>query len=114
MTSAVSGTVFEPAFRCEVTDTGSAGHAQFVTTAYISAGSVADIPKDALYRMVCFYLIGQLSGGYLYGACESLVDAYEWQKRVLSHTPTALDETRLIAVSTLEKVDSTPFGYIEE
>jgi hypothetical protein len=114
MTLAVSGTVFEPAFRCEVTDTGLTGHAQFVTTAHISASTLADVPEDALYRMVCFYLIGQLSGGYLQGACQGLVDSYQWQKRVLSHVPTTLDETRLIPVATLERINSKPFGLIDE
>jgi hypothetical protein len=92
-----------------VTDDGPQGSVHFLTETRIYGNTIADLPKSALYRMLCFYLIGKLDGAALEEACESLADIYSWQADSRNAMPPPEPDVHFIPSSHLTEIQRSPF-----
>jgi hypothetical protein len=92
-----------------VTDDGPRGAVQFLTQTKIHGHVAADLPKAALYRMVCFYLIGKLAEESLAEACESLADIYNMQEFHITSHEVDNATTRFVPASRATRVANPPF-----
>lgn len=86
---------------------------RFVTTVDIDAPTRAHISQDALERMLCFYVIGRLSGNALGDACQSLVDIYAWHMEQTNSVP-QVPQVRHRPVAGVRRVERVPFAVDED
>lgn len=63
--------------------------------------------------MICFYIIGHLSGKALGDACQSLVDIYSWQIEQ-AHSIPQIPESRRRAVKGVRRIERVPFALDED
>ena len=103
----------EKGFQWSSVDETPGGKVRFVTTIDIDAPTLAEVSLDAWRRMVCFYVIGHLSGEPLADACQSLADNYSWQIEQTRPIP-QIPEQRRHAVSQVRRVERVPFAFDEE
>lgn len=69
-------------FEWNLIDEGPDGSAQFLVTTQITGQTLGDLPqtaKTAIYRLICFHLIGRLNVKSLLVAGEWLADLYARQ-----------------------------------
>ncbi len=70
----------------------------------------ADVPSTAVYRLVCYYILGHLNEDSLMTACNSLVDVYSWQLEQARAVRPAPPEIRIISARpTVKYVERQPF-----
>ena len=100
-------------FQWSAVDETTDGKVQFVTTVNIDAPTPADVSQDAWRRMLCFYVVGHLSGEPLADACQSLADIYSWQMEQTRPIP-QVPEQRRHAVSQIRRVERVPFAFDED
>lgn len=111
-TTAASGIYnVAPIFRWGVTDGDLHNGVHFVTETKVYGDAIRNLPAAALYRMVCFYLIGCLEESALKEACEALADMYSWQHESENLIPTPRGETYFVPSSHLTETDRTPFVF---
>jgi hypothetical protein len=89
------------------------GKVNFVTPIDIGAPTVAHVPEDALKRMMCFYVVGKLSGKALNDACHTLAEIFEWQREQAEIIPNLPSEIRR-AASRVRSVERVPFSFDPE
>ena len=101
------------AFRWSAVDETAGGRVQFVTTVDIDAPTPAHISQDAWGRMICFFIIGHLSGKALADACQSLADIYSWQIDQ-KHSVPQISNPRRRVVTGIRRVERVPFALDED
>lgn len=101
------------AFQWSAVDETTDGKVQYVTTVDIDVPTPSYVSQEAWCRILCFYIVGHLSGKALVDACESLVDTYRWQIEQARHLPQILQQRRH-SVSRIRQVERVPFAFDEE
>lgn len=89
------------------------GKVHFVTMIDIDAATAAHVSEDAWCRMLCFYIVGRLSGKALGDACQSLADIYTWQIEQTRPVP-QISGPRRHSVSQIRRVERVPFAFDED
>ena len=107
------GLLPEQVFQWSSVDETPGGKVKFVTTVDIDAPTPVEVSRDAWRRMLCFYIVGRLSGNALGDACQSLTDNYTWQIEQTQFVPEIPEQSRH-AVSRVRQVERVPFALDED
>ncbi len=97
-----------PLFEWAAADETTDGAVRFRTTVDIDVATPDQVLLNAWHRMICFYVVGRLTGESLLDACQSLADIYAWQldqTKPIAQNP----EQKRHAVSQVRKVERVPF-----
>jgi hypothetical protein len=96
-----------------VTDQGPDGSARFHTTTEFTGQTTADLPRAAVYRLICLYLLGHLNEKSLIGATEWLAEIYTGQVAQSKYVPVTA-KLRTLPVSGVDRVERVPFAFHDE
>jgi hypothetical protein len=94
------------------TDRCAGGLVQFNTRMTMTGDDLSAIAPAALSRLICYYVVGQLSDKSLMDACQSLTEIYAWQNRPTPAVPE--QSTRHLGKAAVRKTERAPFAFREE
>lgn len=94
-------------------DEAQDGRVQFLTTMDVTGQLTPELYQTALCRMVCFYIVGRLTGEALTEAYQSLADVYSWQVS-RNYAPHQLGSSRYHRVSRVDKTQSAQFVFQDD
>ena len=103
----------EGIFQWSGVDATTDGQVRFKTTVDILAPNESEVSEDAWNRMLCFFVVGRLSGRSLAEASQSLADIYLWQLEQAQPSP-QIPEQRRHEVSGVRRVEKAPFAFDED